>query len=156
MVICAVIARAAIYNWSFNFAEVRAYRINWDDLESMESLWHPPSDSVDTPATVDDLNPTRLPVDGVRLTDKQVARLRNAVCGYRSSHTQASCFWPHHAFLFLDEEGKIVASFSVCFRCSTYYGKPDEAFARIWNLKALRALVEDDLGMPIANPAWYR
>ena len=103
MVTCAVISRAAIYNWRFDFAEVRAYRINWDDPESMESLLHSRSDSGDTAATVDDLNPTRLPVDGVRLTDKQVARLRNAVCGYHMSHWQASCFWPHHAFLFLDE-----------------------------------------------------
>ena len=70
------------------FTEVRAYRLNWEDEDSLH------------PILTEDgsLNSTRIPKDGIRLTDPQVARLEAAVTGRHAEHPVASCFYPHHAF----------------------------------------------------------
>lgn len=130
-------------DWGFlKFAEVRAFRMNWDDEMSMDYFV----------GEKGRLNATRMPKDGVRLNGEQVERLRAAVTGKHPTHPVAMCLYPHHAFAFYDAKGKMVGHINVCFLCANYMGDP-EGFARTWDLAAIAQVVKD-LGMPLSNPAW--
>ena len=132
-----------LYDWHFEgFSEIRAYRINWDEEDS------------ETPIVLRDgtLNPTRTPKDGLRLSNKQIGRLQSALYGSHPEHEAAGCIYPHHAFVFFSNDGRIVGSVNICFLCDNYYGIP-RGFAMPWDLDGLARLVRD-LGMPISNPNW--
>lgn len=132
--------------WPFSgFSEIRAYRFNWDDPNGEQGQLRLYNER-------NGLNPNRIPKEGVRLNDQQVARLKQAVCSEHARSTAAACFWPHHGFLFLDEQGRIVGSISICFLCDNYEAY-SSGFAKRWDLQALKALFEE-LGMPISNPDW--
>lgn len=129
--------------WHFSgFAEVRAYRLNWDDQDSFNPILN--QDGT--------LNPTRIPKDGLRLTEAQVKRLEAAVTGSHPDHPIAACFYPHHAFIFYGASGKIVGHINICFLCSNYDGQP-EGYAKSWNLDELAKLIKD-IGMPLRNRKW--
>ncbi len=129
--------------WHFaNLSDVRAYRFNWDDQCSFDGI-------------VDDggeLNSTRWPLEGIVLNASQVSRLKAAVTGSHPCHPTAACFYPHHAFVFYDDQGRMVGYLNLCFLCSNYSGVPDE-FADLWDLEALAAIL-GELGMPLRNPQW--
>lgn len=129
--------------WHFtNFSEVRAFRLNWEDEQSFAKV-------LDGDGK---LNPTRLPEEGILLTDEQVAALEAAITREHPEHPVAACFYPHHAFVFFADSGEIVGHINICFICSSYSGSP-QGFAETWDLEALRALIED-LGLPLSNPDW--
>ncbi len=129
--------------WHFSgFAEVRAYRLNWNDEYAFDGII----------SRDGELNATRIPADGVILDQSQLQRLETAVTGSHPSHPVAACFYPHHAFVFFDSLGSIVGHMDVCFLCSNYRGTP-EGFADNWDLDALQALIKA-LGMPIQNGKW--
>lgn len=130
-------------DWGFlQFSEVRAYRLNWDDEYAFEGLV----------GDNEKLNRTRVPKAGISLNKKQVAQLQQAVTGRHPSHPVAMCFYPHHAFAFYDDRGRVVGHIDVCFLCSNYGGKPN-GFADNWDLSKL-ALLFNELGMPLSNPKW--
>ena len=130
-------------SWHFsNFSKVRAFRLNWNDESSFDRI-------IDQDGK---LNSTRLPLEGVVLSEDQVSQLEAAVTGSHPMHPVAACFYPHHAFIFYDDAGKIVGDINICFLCSNYSGMP-EGFAQQWNLEALADLVQD-IGMPLRNPEW--
>jgi hypothetical protein len=57
--------------------------------------------------------------DGQQLTEPQVAELLTIMNGDTRTLNEglAKCYEPHHAFVFYDQNNKIVASFDVCFLC---------------------------------------
>ncbi len=129
--------------WHFSgFDDVRAYRMNWEDLQSEHGIVNEDGS----------LNPTRIPEDGVRLTEAQVKRLEAAVTGSHPDHPVAACFYPHHAFVFFDGSQKRVGQIDICFLCSNYHGSPG-GYATNWNLGQLEELIKD-IGMPLRNPKW--
>ena len=129
--------------WHFdNFEQVRVFRINWGSKYPLDGI-------------MDDqgqLNPTRIPKEGVLLHKHQVNRLESAVTGTHPAHPIALCFNPHHAFLFYDKHGQVVGNIDLCFLCSNYEGSPS-GYADYWDLEALRRLLLD-LDIPIENDAW--
>ena len=46
-----------------------------------------------------ELNSTRIPQDGIQLTNAQVTALEAAVTGGDTGRPVADCFYPHHAFV---------------------------------------------------------
>jgi hypothetical protein len=129
--------------WHFSgFDEVRAYRMNWDELQSEHEIVNRDGS----------LNPTRIPEYGVRLTEAQVERLEAAVTGTHPDHPHAGCFYPHHAFLFFDSSRRIVGHIDICFLCSNYSGHP-AGYATNWDLGQLEELIKD-IGVPLLNPKW--
>lgn len=129
--------------WHFSgFNEVRAYRLNWEDEHSMDPIVNQDGS----------LNPTRIPEDGIRLTEAQVKRLEAAVTGSHPAHPVAACFYPHHAFVFFNGSKEIVGHINICFLCSNYTGQP-AGYAVLWNLSELKELI-GDIGMPLRNAKW--
>jgi hypothetical protein len=129
-------------DWGFiRFTEVRAFRMNWKDQYSMNSIL----------ARHGHLNKTRIPSNGIVLDDKQVSLLRSAILGLGPPYQISLCIRPHHAFVFYSGK-KVVGYIDICFQCESHRGMPN-AFAQWLDWKALSALVED-LGIPIQNPKW--
>jgi hypothetical protein len=65
-------AKAGEHDWEFiKFSEVRAYRMNWDKMDSFASIIRDGGG----------LNATRLPTEGVQLDETQIAALKKAVTG---------------------------------------------------------------------------
>lgn len=136
---------SAAGDWGFlKFAEVRAYRMNWNEEDSFDCL-------VDRNGK---LNPTRRPKEGIKLNLDQVTRLRLAVTGKhpRPLGPSVACFYPHHAFAFYDEKGQRVGDIDICFLCGNYGGQP-EGFADTWDLKSIATILKD-LDIPLYNPRW--
>ena len=101
--------------WHFSgFTEVRGYLLNPDDEHSFDGLNLPSGE----------LNPTRIPRNGVVLSPKQIDTLLFALQGGEPPEAVAACFYPHHAFEFLDADGKRVAVVNVCFMCIQHRGQP--------------------------------
>lgn len=129
--------------WHFGeFKEVRAYRMNWDDEHSSDTI-------IDSDGK---LNETRLPENGVVLNQAQIEKLKAAVTGNHPDHPTAGCFAPHHAFLFFDKSGEVIAHIDICFLCFNYNGSP-KGFADFWDIEALDSLIEE-IGLPIENKEW--
>ena len=129
--------------WHFSkFSEVRAYRINWDDEYAFDPIINKDGK----------LNETRMPKEGVLLTKEQVALLESAVTGIHAEHLRAYCFYPHHAFVFYDDLGKVVGHINICFLCSNYSGEPKH-FADYWNVDSLGELISG-MGIPLKNQSW--
>ena len=128
--------------WHFTFNEVRAFRLNWENEQSVARILDGEGN----------LNPTRIPQDGFVLTNEQITTLGAAVTGEHSDHPIADCFYPHHAFIFYGESGEIVGHIDICFLCSNYSGEP-QGYAGNWNLVALRKLFLD-MGIPLSNTDW--
>ncbi|MDB6037932.1 MAG: hypothetical protein JWM99_1773 [Verrucomicrobiales bacterium] len=129
-------------DWGFiKFTEVRAFRTNWKDKYSMNSIL----------TRHGHLNRTRIPRKGVSLDDNQISLLRSAIVDLCPPHQISFCFDPHHAFVFYRDQ-KIVGYIDICFQCQKHHGEPN-GFGQWLDWKALSTLVED-LGMPIQNPKW--
>jgi len=130
-------------DWPFSgVVAVHAFRINWDDKTSFNPL-------VDQNG---ELNSTREPIEGVLLNNEQVKLLKRAVLGNHPPGWVAACHYPHHGFLFTDQQGSIVGSADICFMCSNKRGKP-EGFADNWDFEGLKELLQS-LDIEITNPEW--
>ncbi len=127
--------------WHFDFSEVRAYQINWDDEYNCLSILQE-----------DQLNETRFPKEGVLLTDQQVEDLRHAICNRRITGAIGMCRYPHHALLFYTDTGDIVGHFDICFMCNNSGGFP-VGYSGFPDHDELKSLFTS-LGIPISNPAW--
>jgi hypothetical protein len=139
---CSTDSRSQPGKWHFTFKEVRAFRLNWEDEQSVARI-------LDRDGN---LNPTRIPQDGFVLTNEQITTLEAAVTGDHPNHPIADCLYPHHAFIFYGESGEIVGHIDICFLCTNYSGEP-QGYAGNWNLVALRKLFSD-MEIPLSNPDW--
>ena len=83
---------------------------------------------------------------GVTLTPAQTSKLLAAVTVSQDKQERTSCYKPHHAFVFLDKGGKVVAVFEMCFGCNRFVETPNGAPEYI-DKAALWALCQD-LGLP--------
>jgi hypothetical protein len=137
-------SKAGDHDWGFiKFAEVRAYRMNWEKMNSPASIIH--EEGV--------LNATRLPVEGVLLDETQVATLKKAATRKQPLDGEGlGCFYPHHAFVFYNRDGTITGYLDVCFICRGTQGEP-AGFPEKGNIKSLEELFQK-LGIPLSNPDW--
>jgi len=62
---------------------------------------------------------------GFRLSEDQKGRIQGAINQTRMEHDHASCYIPHHGFVYYNNDDKPVAWLSVCFMCSGYVFSPD-------------------------------
>lgn len=84
----------------------------------------------------------------VKLDEAQILKLRNLLTEEsKKEFGKADCYEPHHAFVFYDEDGKLTASFDICFRCAGYHARP-EGVARNVDLDDLEAFC-GELGLPV-------
>jgi len=127
--------------WHFPFATVRAYQLNWADQFSFDSI-----------LGKDGLNETRMPMEGVLLSNEQIEALRVAILNREEGGVIAMCRYPHHAFVFFDDDGQVTGHYDVCFLCSNAGGSP-EGFSGFPYYNDLNELFTS-LGMPITNPEW--
>ena len=142
VVIALLIARRE--KWPIKeFHEARAYRLNWEDAQSMDPFIDPATGG---------LNSTCIPENGVLLSPIQVSQLRKAIGQNHKEHDWALCHYPHHAIHFTNASGETVGLVQICFQCLTYYGYPS-GFAENWDVEGVRSLMKE-LGIPISNPAW--
>ena len=91
----------------------------------------------------------------VKLDESQILKLRKLLTEEsKKEFGESDCYEPHHAFVFYNEEGKVTASFDICFLCSGYHSNP-EGVARNADLDALEAFC-GELGLPMfEKPADY-
>lgn len=129
--------------WHFEFSEVRAFRINWDEEH--------PHDGI---LIGDDLNESRIPKEGILLSGEQVEQLRRAIVEGEPNGPIGMCHYPHHAFVFYSSSGEIVEHYDICFLCRSAVGSPG-GFELVPDYRILRR-VFGSLEMPIANPGWEK
>lgn len=55
---------------------------------------------------------------GALLTDSQVKRLMPALTTETVRQHRTACYLPHHAFVFYDAAGRVVAHTEICFTCT--------------------------------------
>jgi hypothetical protein len=84
---------------------------------------------------------------GVKLSPAQVKRLLDAITISQPAMEQRTCYKPHHAFMFFDEKGKVVAVFEMCFGCNQFVATPP-GVPKYINKIALYQLTHD-LGLPL-------
>ncbi len=63
--------------------------------------------------------------DGVKLTADQTQRLVAALTVSQGKQSRTPCYKPHHAFVFYDASGKVVAVFEMCFGCNKFVETPN-------------------------------
>lgn len=129
--------------WHFQFSEVRAYRMNWDDEYARNGI-----------LIGESLNESRQPKEGIVLSDRQMEELRKAIMEGRIDGALTMCHYPHHAFIFYSESGEIVGHFDICFLCSSARGAP-AGFAEFADYQSLRSLMAS-LGIPVTHPDWEK
>ena len=125
-----------------NVTKVMAFRLNWDKKISFPGI-------IDQDG---ELNSTRIPQDGVQLTNAQITALEAAVTGGDPGRPVVDCFYPHHAFVWYGASGEILGHIDVCFLCSHIAGAPPGP-AGTGDMDALKELVSE-LGIPLTNTDW--
>lgn len=76
---------------------------------------------------------------GAVLTEEQVRRLMPALTTETVRKHRTACYLPHHAFLFYDATGRVVAHTEICFTCtlqrSSPAGLPEHInFQAVWDI----------------------
>lgn len=91
----------------------------------------------------------------VKLDDAQILKLRKLLTEESEEEFgEVDCYDPHHAFVFYDVEGKVMASVDICFLCEDHMARP-KGTAKNADLIALEKFCRD-LGLPmLENPAAY-
>ncbi len=125
-------------------AEVRAYRTNWDKSDNGEMIVGKDGK----------LLKERIPEEGTKLNDEQLRKLHAAVTGKHEEILGAFCFFPHHALVFYDKQGKMIGSIDICFMCGNYKCSP-KGLAQYWDLEALGELFKE-LKHPLTNEKWKK
>lgn len=88
----------------------------------------------------------------VRLNDVKVAKLRTLLStDSKTEGGEMECYEPHHAFVFYDENWKVVASIDICFLCEDYNVHPSGASNNI-DLDALELFCRE-VGLPVFREA---
>ena len=87
--------------------------------------------------------PTASPRDGRILSQAQTHRLMSAIKGEYTPHFRARCHRPRHGFVFFDKTDSPVAHLSVCFECGTYTSSPQGNLGKVWNLGAIKGILEE-------------
>ena len=84
----------------------------------------------------------------IRLNEAQTAKLRKLLTSdSESEHGDVDCYDPHHAFVFYDQDWKVVASIDICFLCDDYVARP-KGVSNLIDLAALEALCRE-FGLPV-------
>ena len=100
-------------NWpGVPFKEVRAYCYDYT-AEGRSSFW------ADGRMHKGVLDPK-----GVKLSPAQVARLLADITVSQPAAARTNCYKPHHAFMFFDAKGQVVAVFEMCFGCNQFVATP--------------------------------
>ncbi len=111
--VAPVPAPGARVNWpGVSYHEVRAYCYDYT-AESRSSFW---SDGRMHRGVMDP--------KGVKLSPAQVKRLLDDITVSQPAEATSSCYKPHHAFLFFDSSGRVVAVFEMCFGCNQFVATP--------------------------------
>lgn len=84
---------------------------------------------------------------GVKLSSAQVKRLMDIVTTSAPASERRGCYKPHHAFMFFDGQGKVVAVFEMCFGCNRFVATPGGVPEYID--KAALYQLTHDLGLPL-------
>ena len=84
---------------------------------------------------------------GVKLTSGQTDKLLAALTISQGKKDRTPCYKPHHAFVFYDKGGKVVAVFEMCFGCNRFVETPD-GLPEYIDRTALWSLCEE-LGLPL-------
>jgi hypothetical protein len=89
---------------------------------------------------------------GVKLSADQTRRLMRAITVSQDKQERTPCYKPHHAFVFYDSAGKVVALLEMCFGCNKWVETPD-GLPEYIDKDALWALCQE-LGLPtgVGNP----
>ena len=61
---------------------------------------------------------------GVKMNASQVNRLMPLITTSQPRGPRTPCYAPHHAFVFYDAQGKVVAWFEMCFGCNQQRAHP--------------------------------
>lgn len=86
---------------------------------------------------------------GVRLTEAQTRRLVDAIAISQPEQQRTACYKPHHAFVFYDARGGVVAVFEMCFGCNKFVATPPGVPEYV-NYTALYSLTRA-LGLPLGQ-----
>lgn len=86
---------------------------------------------------------------GVTLRPEQVRRLLDALTVSQGKQSRTPCYKPHHAFVFYNSQGKVVAVFEMCFGCNKFRETP-EGLPEYVDTGALYALCQE-LGLPLGQ-----
>jgi hypothetical protein len=86
---------------------------------------------------------------GVKLTKAQTKRLLDDITVSQPKASAGGCYKPHHAYVFYDAGGKVVAVFEMCFACNEYVATP-EGLPRYINRSDLWLLTQD-VGLPVGT-----
>ena len=122
-------------NWpGVAFSEVRAYCYDYTAEESPSFF------------TSGRMHKGVMDARGAKLSSAQVTKLLAAVTVSQPKQDRTPCYKPHHAFVFNDAGGKVVAVFEMCFGCNRWVETPDGAPEYI-DKEALWALCQE-LGLP--------
>lgn len=85
---------------------------------------------------------------GSKLSEDQVARLKDAIRSSKERIPGAFCYMPHHGFVFFDKDGKAMGHIELCFQCGNVASSPKGLPEREWNWNELGTLLEE-LKIPI-------
>lgn len=84
----------------------------------------------------------------IRLNDTQTVKLRALLSkDSENERGEVECYDPHHAFVFYDQDWKVVASVDICFLCDNYVARP-RGVSNLIDLVALEALCRE-FGLPM-------
>ena len=86
---------------------------------------------------------------GVTLNAMQTRRLMKLITTSQPKGPRTPCYAPHHAYVFYDAKGKVVAWFEMCFGCNQQRSHPGGTpeyvdRAGLWQLTA-------ELGLPVGS-----
>lgn len=87
--------------------------------------------------------------NGVVLSPAQVKRLLTAVTVSQPAQQRSSCYKPHHAFMFFDAGGRVVAVFEMCFGCNQFVATPPGVPVYIDTTDLYR--LTHELGLPLGT-----
>ena len=141
------IASPAELEWPIEeVVEIRVYRTNWDQASGFELILDG-DNGLNAKAK-------RMPEEGIVLNAEQTAQLHQAMfTGEPFQPSPHGClFVPHHAFVFLDANQKVLGSLDICFNCLEFKSSA-KGFDDAVNYDGLKALF-GDLNVPIRNPEW--
>jgi hypothetical protein len=93
----------------------------------------------------------------IPISGSEVQALRDAIVPRpQKPQWPASCYEPHHAFIFFDAAGrKPVAHVEICFLCKQAYALPPLPNEKIWGIASLERLCKK-LGLPVPGDPEFK
>lgn len=80
--------------------------------------------------------------EGTVLSEEQIQSLMKAVTDNYDPHSVATCYYPRHAFLFLDNLEKPVGFIEICLQCFGYRHGP-QGLIHPFDIRAIAALLQE-------------